>query len=286
MTTKIFRPRVLLCAMALLFLASCKDDPASSDETSASEAAADGFGTIIGIETGGAGSTVTDGANLSEGLYIAPFMKDGGSKILERDSLFDPITNKHTIILTRDRSTANAEFSSRLIFNYTLYTGGASTPGFTQGSTDSIAMSVDGRHTVTTARINSEDTSHSEWTLTEFAAFDGTPPVLNGAYWRSGVHTLTTAMGGRQVDVTQNVTFNNNQIIRNPDDGLLYLTGTATSDYTATGSNGLSIQRHIEATFNGDGTATLAITRANSQGQVDSCEIDVRTGRFRRWLNR
>lgn len=282
MNMKFFRPFVLL-GLALLLNAGCKDDPVTPNDDYGSESAADGFSMSIGSESGGAGATLNDASNLAEGFTIGN-STTGKNGVLERDSSYDPVTKMHTITITRERTYPNSHFTANLTFRYTFYTGPLATADFTKGVTTRVSMSVDGKLNATTPRINTDDTSHADWELTNLGA-GGAPPILNGTYWRSGIHTLTTAMGGKQVNVEQTINFTDDELHREHIDSPIYLIGTATSHYTATGENGLVMERNINITFNGDGTATLAIVRVNGQGHVDSCEVDVRRGRFRRWLN-
>jgi len=276
---------ISILSLAALSIVGCKDDPASSESDYGSEAAADGFGSIIGTESGGAGASLGDATNLAEGFTIGNGAF-GKNQVQARDSAYDDVTKMHTITLTRDRQFIGSQYSASLIYRYTFYTGPVATADFTKGVTTRIDVTVDGHLDASTPRINTVDTSHASWALTNLGA-GGAPPTLNGTYWRSGVHTLTSAAGGKQINVEQTINFNNNELRRDDKDSPVYMSGTATSHYTATGQNGLSIERDVNATFNGDGTATLAITRTNNQGTtVDSCTVDVKRGRFIKWLNR
>jgi hypothetical protein len=281
---KRFHPILFVC-FALFTIAGCKDDPVTSESDYGSEAAADGFGSIIGTESGGAGTSLGDATNLAEGFTIANVV-GGKNEVQTRDSSYDEATKTHIITLSRDRQFLASQFTANLIYRYTFYTDQTATAEFTKGVTTKIDITVDGHLNGTTPRINTDDTSHAEWQLTNLGA-GGAPPTLNGTYWRSGVHTLTTAAGGKQLNVEQTINFSNNELHREDKDSPVWMTGTATSHYTATGQNGLSIERDVNATFNGDGTATLAITRTNAQGTTtDSCTVDVKRGRFLKWLNR
>lgn len=281
---KFYHP-ILIASLALFSLTGCKDDPATSEGEYGSEAAADGFVSAMGTETGGAGASMGDATNLAEGFTIGNFAS-GKNEVQARDSSYDDITKMHTITLSRERTFNNSSYSASLVYRYTFFTGPLATPDFTKGITTKIAMTVDGRLLTTSPRIDLNDTSHAEWALTNLGA-GGAPPTLNGTYWRSGVHTLTTAAGGKQVDVEQTVTFNNNELHRDNKDSPIWMTGTATSHYTATGQNGLSIVRDVDATFNGDGTATLVIWRTNPQGTFsDTATVDIQRGRFMQWGRR
>jgi hypothetical protein len=281
---KFFRPIVLMCAI-LFFVVGCKDDPVASDTDYGSEAAADGFSTSIGTESGGAGASLGDGTNLAEGFTIGNGAF-GKNPVQARDSSYDDVTKMHTITLTRERAFGNSNYSASLIYRYTFFTGPIATADFTKGVTTKIDMTVDGRLIASTPRIDLDDTSHADWEFTNLGA-GGAPPTLNGTYWRSGTHTLTTAAGGKQVDVEQTITFNNNELHRDDKDSPIWMTGTATSHYTATGQNGLSIVRDVDATFNGEGTATLVIWRTNPQGTfTDTATVDIKRGRFMQWGKR
>jgi hypothetical protein len=280
---KIYHP-ILIVSLALFTFVGCKDDPATSEGDYGSEAAADGFGSTIGTETGGAGANLGDGANLAEGFTIGngAFGKHTPEA---RDSSYDDVTKTHTISLTRQRTFGNSSYSASLVYRYTFFTGPLATADFTKGVTTKIDLTVDGRLMATSPRIDLDDTSHADWELTNLGA-GGAPPTLNGTYWRSGTHTLTTAAGGKQVDVEQTITFNNNELHRDDKDSPIWMTGTATSHYTAVGPNG-SIVRDVDATFNGDGTATLIIWRTNPHGTFsDTATVDIKRGRFMQWGRR
>lgn len=278
---KFYHP-ILIASLAMFSLTGCKEDSTSSEGDYGSEAAADGFVSAMGTETGGAGASMGDATNIAEGFTIGD-LAFGKNEVQARDSAYDEATKTHIITLSRERTFNNSSYSASLVYRYNFYTGPVATADFTKGVTTKIAMTVDGRLLTTTPRIDLNDTSHAAWELTNLGA-GGAPPTLNGTYWRSGVHTLTTAAGGKQVDVEQTVTFNNNELHRDNKDSPIWMTGTATSHYTATGQNGLSIVRDVDATFNGDGTATLIIWRTNPQGTFsDTATVDIQRGRFMQW---
>jgi hypothetical protein len=278
---KFYHP-ILIASLAVFSLTGCKDDPATSEGDYGSEAAADGFSSSIGTESGGAGATLGDATNLAEGFTIGNFAS-GKNEVQARDSSYDEATKTHIITLSRERSFANSSYTASLTYRYNFFTGPIATADFTKGVTTKITVNVDGSLMATTPRITTDDTSHAAWELTNLGA-GGAPPTLNGTYWRSGVHTLTTAAGGREVNVEQTITFNNNELHRDDKDSPIWMTGTATSHYTATGQSGLSIVRDVDATFNGDGTATLVISRTNPQGTFnDTATVDIKRGRFMKW---
>ena len=273
----------LFLAASLFILAGCEKDETtqSIDERTNSEASADVMATTIGQETGGAGVIAQDASNLAEGFSFSNGTIAKDSKVLSMDSTYDPTTKTHTVTLLRNKSFGEFSYNALITYNYIFFTGPVATPGFTKGVTDEISILVNGKHQVNTPRINTDDSSHVEFLGTGMAA-GGVPPTLNGTYWRGGTHTITKALQGKVITVDQTITFTNCEL-RRPTDSTVSITGVATGNYNATGGGGGAVSRSTVATFNGDGTATLAMTRTN-QGGTDSCLIDVKTGKWLKWL--
>jgi hypothetical protein len=273
----------LFLLASLLILTSCEKDETTQgvDERTNSEASADVMATTIGQETGGAGVIAQDASNLAEGFSFSngSFMKE--SKVVSMDSTYDPTTKTHTVTLLRNKNFGEFSYNALITYNYIFFTGPVATPSFTKGVTDRIRLTINGKHLTNTPRINSDDSSHGEFFVTGMAA-GGAPPTMNGTYWRGGTHTITKALQGKVITVDQTITFSD-CILNRINDSTVSMTGTATGIYNATGSGGGTASRSVVATFNGDRTATLAITRTN-QGVTDSCMIDVKTGKWLKWL--
>lgn len=275
----------LFLAASLLILTSCEKDETtqSVDERTNSEATGDVIATTIGQETGGAGVIAQDASNLAEGFSFSngSFLK--ASKVVSMDSTYDPTTKTHTVTLLRNKTFGDFSYNALVTYNYIFFTGPVATPGFTKGVTDKISLTVNGKHQANTPRITTDDSSHGEFFVTGMAA-GGAPPTMNGTYWRGGTHTMTKALQGKIITVDQTITFNG-CVLHRVNDSTVSITGVATGIYNATGSAGGTASRSVVVTFNGDGTATLAMTRIN-QGVIDSGLIDVKTGKWLKWVSK
>lgn len=267
----------------MVILASCGDDPVDEtvDERTNSEATGDVMATTIGQETGGAGTIAQDASSLAEGFSFGngSFKKSHVLAIV--DSSYDPVTKLHTVTVERNRSFSDRSFTSRVLYEYTYYTGMVATPGFTKGVTDRIVLSADGHQEVTAPRISTDDSSRANFIIRGIAA-GGAPPTMSGEYWRGGNHISTKALAGKHINVDQTITLTDCTLTRNGD-STLSLSGSGHATYKAIGPNGNETNRNVAITFNGDGTATLAMTRTN-QGVTDSCVIDVKTGNWLKWV--
>ena len=76
------------------------------------------------------------------------------------------------------------------------------------------------------------------------------------------------------------VNFVNDTIVKDAD-GYTRLQGPATSHFEALTPKGYTIIRDTKIQFNGDGPATLEITRTSGDGTVDTYTIDVKVGKFK-----
>ena len=273
----------LLLTVSVIFLVSCKDDDTSQpiDERTNSEVTGDVMATTIGQETGGAGIIAQDAANLAEGFSFSNSVFTKGGVVTSLDSTYDPATKTHTVILVRNKTFGLFSYNATMRYHYIFYTGPLATASFTKGVTDKIMLSVNGRNQILTPRINSDDSSHGDFVVTGMA-IGGAQPTMNGSYWRGGTNVLTKALQGKSVTTDQMINFIN-CLLNRTSDTTVSMTGTATATYNATGSEGHTATRNIVAVFNGDGTATLAMTRIN-QGVTDSCMVDVKTGKWLKWI--
>jgi hypothetical protein len=132
-------------------------------------------------------------------------------------------------------------------------------------------------------RLDVSDTAWGAWSITNILS--GTP-ILNGDYDRDGTITFHTIDNGdRGMTHTFSVHFDNDTLVRKDgsDGKYTYLQGHATSHFTATTLKGYHIERNTDITFNGDGTATLVVTRTSGDGSTDTYTIDVKQGK---WLRR
>lgn len=272
---------LLFMSMSVL-LSSCGDDPVeqTTDERTNSEATGDVIATTIGQETGGAGIIAQDASNLAEGFSFGNEAYKKQQVLAIIDSSYDDATKTHIVTVERNRTLGDHSFSSLVTYRYVYHTGPVATAEFTKGVTDKIVIATNGRQQVNTPRINSTDSSAANFILKGIAA-GGPPPTLSGEYWRGGTHTPTKALQGKTITVDQTITFTNCSIARA--DSTISITGTGTASYQATGGPGGTTNRNVKINFNGDGTATLAMTRIKD-GTTDSCMVDIKTGRWLKWI--
>ena len=133
-------------------------------------------------------------------------------------------------------------------------------------------------------RLVVDDSVYGEWSITGLANFNASP-IFTGSYTRIGVDSLLTKDNNeRTLNHTMTISFSNDTLIRliQGSDKYFFLDGTATSIYHAVTGKGIIIDRSTDITFNGDGTATLVVTRTKG-GVTDTFTVDVVVGIFRRF---
>lgn len=279
---------LLLLAASSLLVSSCKDNTTEPEylQEYDSEAAADMNASALGTDAGGAGVGFEDSYTLMTEGNIATSTFDGKvSTPQERLKEFDPITKAHKLTIDRHKENGKFIFDAVIIYTYTFYDkSGNKMDSLIKNQTDRIEISVSKERTGSKGeRIDVEDNATGSWNVTDILS--GTP-ILNGLYNREGSITFHTKNNGdRVLDYTLNIQFTNDTLVRK-DNGTgkyTYLQGKANSTFTGTSrKNGNTFERKTDITFNGDGTATLEVTRTSGDGSVDTYTIDVKVGKWLR----
>jgi hypothetical protein len=277
---------MLLLVLAFTFVVGCKSstEPQSTQEYD-SEAAADMQATAVGTDAGGAGVNFLDAHSLMTGGDIpdAAFDSKGATPQTKTKS-FDSVTKLYTVVITREGSKNNFSFSADVIYTYTFYdAAGVAMNKFVKGQTDKIVMNVSKQRAVSKGdRLDATDSANGSWTITNIISG---VPILNGNYARNGSVTFHTEKNGdKSMTHSLSMQFLGDTLIRqdNGNDKYAYLKGPATSHFEATTAKGVHIIRDTKITFNGDGTATLEVTRTSGDGTVDTYTIDVKVGKWLR----
>lgn len=278
---------LLLLAGASFFITSCKDNSQEPEylQEYDSEAAADMNASALGTDAGGAGVGFDDAYTLAMDGNIPMSTSDGKSATPQtRVKTFDPVTKLHTLVISRDKSNDKFDFHADITYTYTFYdASGNKMDSLIKGQTDKIVMTMSKDRTGSKGeRIDVEDNASGTWTIT--GILSGVP-ILDGTYNRDGIITFHTQNNGdRTMTYALSVDFDNDKIIRK-DDGngkYTYLEGPATSHFEAITPKGYEVVRDTKITFNGDGTATLEVTRTSGDGSVDTYTIDVKVGKWLR----
>jgi hypothetical protein len=273
-----------LALMIGVLVVGCKSttEPTSSQEYD-SEASADMQASALGTDAGGAGVNFEDSRSLIETGDIASTVEDGkANSPMSRTKSFDPVTKEHTLIITRVGNKNGFDFTADITYKYTFYdASGNKMDSLKKGITDKIVISVSKQRSASKGeRLDATDEASGSWTITSILS--GTP-ILNGTYNRDGSITFHTAANGdRTMTFSLAVVFDNDQLIEDAD-GYTHLLGHGTSDFNATTAKGYKIERKTDITFNGDGTATLVVTRTSGDGTTDTYSVDVKTGK---WLKK
>jgi hypothetical protein len=277
---------IAFLAGAAFFVTGCKDnttEPTNMQEYD-SEAAADMTASGIGTDAGGAGVSFDDSYTLMQnGDINSAYDKDGTPQLLKKS--FDPGTKTWTLQIERKGNKNGFNFDATITYTYSFFdAGGIKMDSLVKGVTNRIDISMSRNRTISKAdRLDVSDTAWGAWSITNILAGI---PILNGDYDRNGSITFHTADNGdRGMTHTFSVNFDNDTLVRKDgsDGKYTYLQGHATSHFTATTLKGYHIERNTDITFNGDGTATLLVTRTSGDGSVDIFTIDVKQGK---WLRR
>jgi hypothetical protein len=269
-----------LAAIGTLMLASCKQSTAPESEAGMSDAtqmdisrdAADVSATSVGTESGGAGVAFLDALTLAQGGQIQGAIVKGG--IPQSDDTI------HTATVTRSKNKNGYGYSGSWTHTWVFRDiAGAAMPKFIKGVTNEIDITTKGQHDITTPRLHVADSSNGSWVINNLIA-QPNGPTLNGAFTRAG-ETVNSASGKSRTH-TYTINFTNDLLIRTYDDELkdtvVYLQGNANSDFQAVGFKGQTFERKVDIVFNGDGTATLTVTRTSGNGKTDTFTIDVKRG--------
>lgn len=261
---------------ATLFVAGCKSstEPAANMEYD-SEAAADVQASGLGTESGGAGVSFADAMNLSQTGNVPGIILDPKSDPETRSYSFDSVTKVHTLTISRGMNIGQFDFSALITYQYIFFdAAGNKMNNWVKGTTNSISFTLSKTRNLDKGqRVDVDDTASGAWTISNIVAG---PPILNGTFSRTGTDVFHTANNGdRTFTHSFTITFTNDTLVK-VNDGHCFLEGTATSEFSATTPKGYSFTRHTLITFNGDGTATLEVTR--NGGTVDTYTIDTRWG--------
>jgi phage pi2 protein 07 len=278
---------VLLLAGSPFFLSSCKDNSTEPEYTQEydSEAAADMNASALGTDAGGAGIGFDDAYTLMTDGNIQSSTLDAKSGAPQtRTKEFDPVTKLHKLVITREKHNDKFSFLADITYTYTFYDrDGNAMDSLIKGITDKIVIATSRNVTASKGeRIDVEDKANGTWTIRDILS--GTP-ILKGTYTREGGIVFHTQNNGdRTMNYSLDVDFQDDKIVRkdNGSGKYTYLEGPAESHFEASTSNGRSVVRDTKITFNGDGTATLEITRTSGDGSVDIYTVDVKVGKWLR----
>lgn len=247
-----------------------------------SEAAADMQASALGTDAGGAGVNFGDSRALIENGDISSIIQNGkGNSSMSKTKTFDSASKQYTVVINRAASKNNFSFSADIIYKYTFYdASGNKMDSWKKGVTDKISIDsvIKNRSVSKGDRLDATDAAVGSWTISNILS--GTP-ILNGSYTRNGSITFHTVNNGdRTMTFSLAVVFDNDQIVKDSDN-YTHLLGHATSDFNATTAKGYKIERKSDITFNGDGTATLVVTRTSGDGSTDTFTIDAKVGIFK-----
>ena len=263
-----------------LMLGGCKQATSpSSGESSMPDAvqgansrdAADVIATSVGTSSGGSGMIFSDAMTLAKGQAIPD------ANVISSSS---DTTTVHVATVTRTYNKNNYSYSGTWTHTWTFYdANGNAMPKFIKGTTDKVAIASQGKHTVTTARVSLVDSSNGSWTVSNLIAQPDSA-TLNGTLTRSGEATLLA--NGKTFTHTFTINWTNDILVKvfDPiiDENVTFLLGNGNSDFKAVGFRDSSFERQVSIVYNGDGTATLTITRISGDGKTDTFTIDVERG--------
>ena len=156
---------------------------------------------------------------------------------------------------------------------------GTAMPKFIKGQTNSVTITTHGQHTVSTPRVSLDDSSNGTWTVSNLIA-EPDSATLNGTLTRAG--ETTKLANGKTFTHTFTMNWTNDTLVKVHDlwmaEDVSFLLGTGNSDFKAVGFKDSTFERQVSIVYNGDGTATLTITRTSGNGKTDTFTIDVRYG--------
>lgn len=233
--------------------------------------AADVIAASVGTSTGGAGMVFSDAMTLAHGDVIPD------ANVLSSPS---DTTTVHVATVTRTFNKNGYSFSGTWTHTWTYYDiNGNAMPKFIKGTTNSVTITTHGQHTVSTNRVNLADSSNGTWTVSNLIA-EPDSATLNGTLTRAG--ETTKLLNGSSFTHTFTMNWTNDILVKVYDswmaEDVSFLLGTGNSDFKAVGFKDSSFERQVSIVYNGDGTATLTITRTSGDGKTDTFTIDVRYG--------
>ena len=267
-----------LAAFLIIGLSSCSHEtqPASGEASLSNAAqavnsrdAADVTAASVGTSSGGSGMVFCDAMTLAQGNLIP----DAVVKTMSNDTV-------HVVTVTRSKSVLGYSFSGTWTHTYTFYdANGNAMPKFVKGQTEKVVITSQGQHSVTTPRVSLADSSAGTWTISNLIA-EPDSATLNGTLTRAG-QTVKIASGHTYAH-SFTMHWTNDTIVKTYDalfgEDVTYLLGTGSSVFNATGVKDTSFERQVSIVYNGDGNATLTITRTSGNGKTDTFTIDVKHG--------
>lgn len=274
---------IALAIMIGSLVIGCKSttEPESSQEYD-SEAAADITAASLGTESGGAGVSLADVKDLADGKDINGIVS-GKASPSGKDASYNDTTGMHTLTVTRSGGDGNKfSFTSTIVYQYIYFdASGKFMEKFQKGVTDSIWVKFSKEKSKDiTERVDIDNSANGEWNISKLTSI---APVFNGTFTRNGTDVFHTVKNGDKTFTHSfSITFDNDLIVKDSLDGKkhVYLEGPATSHFEVTTPK-YTFVRDTKITFNGDGTATLEITRTSGDGTVDTYTIDVKVGKFK-----
>jgi hypothetical protein len=263
-----------------MMLGGCKEATSpSSGESSMPDAvqaansrdAADVLATSMGTQSGGSGMIFSDAMTLAKGQPIPD------ANVISSNS---DTTTVHVATVTRTYAMNGYTYSGTWTHTWTFFdANGNPMPHFIKGTTDKVAISSHGQHTVSTPRVSVADSSNGSWTVSNLIA-EPDSATLNGTLTRAG--ETTRLESGKTFTHTFTINWTNDILVKvfDPiiDENVTFLLGNASSDFKAVGFRDSSFERQVSIVFNGDGTATLTVTRISGDGKTDTFTIDVERG--------
>jgi hypothetical protein len=233
--------------------------------------AADVLAASVGTSSGGAGMVFSDAMTLAHGDVIP----DAVVHTLSNDT-----TSVHVATVTRTFSKNGYSYSGTWTHTWTYYNAnGIAMPKFIKDSTNSVTITTHGQHTVSTPRVSLDDSSNGTWTVSNLIA-EPDSATLNGTLTRAG--ETTKLSNGTTFTHTFTMNWTNDILVKVYDawmgQNVSFLLGDGNSDFKAVGFKDSSFERQVSIVYNGDGTATLTITRTSGDGKTDTFTIDVRYG--------
>lgn len=272
-----------LVAGVTMGLASCAQQATQpSSESSLTDAAqaansrdaADVLSASVGTSSGGSGMVFVDAMTLAQGQTIPDAVVH---------TLSDTST-VHSVTVTRTKTKNGYGYSGTWTHTWVYYdANGNPMPKFIKGQTDSVVITSQGQHTITTPRVSLVDSSNGTWTISNLIA-EPDSATLNGMLTRAGQTTRLASGNTMTHSFTMNWT--NDVLVKALDNAwdedVAYLLGNGSSDFKAVGFKGKTFERQVAIVFHGDGTATLTVTRTSGNGTVDTFTIDVKRGTWER----
>ena len=233
--------------------------------------AADVVAASVGTSSGGSGMIFSDAMTLAHGQAIPD--------AIVLSSLSDT-TTVHVATVTRTFSKNNISYSGTWTHTWTFYdANGHAMPKFIKGTTDKVTISSHGQHTISTPRVSVADSSNGSWTISNLIS-EPDSATLNGTLTRAG--QTTRLMSGKTFSHTFTINWTNDTLIKVYDawmgENVSFLLGDGNSDFKAVGYRDSTFERQVSIVYNGDGTATLTVTRTSGNGKTDTFTIDVRYG--------